>query len=165
MPVANEFWVSLGILDQCADEANIHFPLETGGVFMGYWSNDNDVVVTAMIGPGPSAKRGQHFFEPDHEWQLAQIASNYGRSGGYDTYLGDWHSHPNSGSGQLSWVDTRVLRKLIKAPNSRTLKPIMAILHGSPEQWNFSAHMAQLLERKMFWSRLITVEATVKVFV
>jgi integrative and conjugative element protein (TIGR02256 family) len=76
-------------------EAAARYPLETGGVFMGYWADDRTAVVTQAIGPGPNAYHHRHRFAPDQEWQTTEIAEYYRASGRRETYLGDWHTHPD----------------------------------------------------------------------
>ena len=49
-------WVYSPVLDDVFVEASRLYPKETGGVFMGYWSKQQDaVVITKLIGPGPDA--------------------------------------------------------------------------------------------------------------
>lgn len=145
------------LLTACEDEASTHFPLESGGTFMGYVSGDC-AYVEAMIPPGPKAYRGLQAFAPDQEWQLAEIAALYERSGRIVTYLGDWHSHPNAFSGDLSPRDRTVLRRIIRSPEARCPQPIMSILYGSPRHWKLSVWRGALLPRKLLGETLLVDE-------
>lgn len=126
-------WIPSSILRACRVEANAKFPLETGGVFMGYWHSKKELIITAMIGPGPAATHECHTFEPDQAWQTERIADHYHASGRRETYLGDWHTHPGARHGILSRTDRSVLRRIIDTPEARCPSPLMAIWAGDPE--------------------------------
>ena len=108
-----------------ADKAR---PRETGGTFMGYHAKD-DVVVTAITGPGPGAVHGRDSFVPDYAYQDAEIARIYAASGRRHTYLGDWHTHPGGGS-SLSRKDKRALCAISHHQPARVATPIIGILAG-----------------------------------
>lgn len=140
-------------VSDCETEANLHYPQETGGALMGYWLQDT-VVITAAIGPGPEARRTRYSYEPDHEWQNAHIAQLYRESGRRETYLGDWHTHPNAESGRLSPVDRKVLRTLINSAAARVPQPLMGIMYGRPGEWSLAVWKGSLKPR-LLWPRLL----------
>ena len=108
-------------------EADRLAPRETGGVLLGYTANHGrDIVVTVAIGPGPKARHELQSFEPDHDWQVEQVAREYEASGRLYGYLGDWHTHPN-GSADLSSKDSTTLKRIACAPEARAPQPIMVI--------------------------------------
>jgi len=119
------------ILASIVREANDRFPRETGGILLGRWVEPKQAVVTRMIGPGPRAKHGKATFEPDYEFQEAEIAKTYACSDLVFDYLGDWHSHPR-GSSHPSQKDVRVLRKIAGHAPARCKDPIMCIVSGWP---------------------------------
>ncbi|MER8492368.1 Mov34/MPN/PAD-1 family protein [Mesorhizobium australicum] len=121
---------------------------------MGWWLNPDTAVVTAMIGPVPGALHERFRFQPDQQWQLEQIAAHYERSGRRETYLGDWHSHPDAPSGALSWTDRGVLRRVIATPEARCALPLMMILWGSSGTWQLTAWRAQTVPRVVLWDKL-----------
>lgn len=157
-------WMSSPHLQSCIDEATRTFPFETGGTFMGWWSDTVTVVITAMIGPGPDAVHGRHDFAPDQAWQLAQIADHYQASGRRETYLGDWHSHPNASSGRFSWKDHRVLRRIIQSSEARCAEPLMAVLWGDVKAWQTQICHACLRPRSLLWDRLVVEPAGLRVY-
>lgn len=107
------------------------FPLETGGVLIGYWAADvKDVVVTAATGPGPNALHGEMGFVPDSAVQTEVVSRHYAASGRRHVYLGDWHSHPDGGR-KLSRLDVRTLRAISADPAARIRSPLMAVLFGA----------------------------------
>lgn len=157
-------WQPDAIALACMIEADDKFPLETGGTFMGWWSNPQTAVVTAMIGPGPGALHERSRFQPDQEWQLKQIADHYERSSRRETYLGDWHSHPGASNGALSWVDRGVLRRIIATQDARCSIPLMMILWGTPETWKLAAWRAQIVPRVLLWEKLHIDPVQIKSF-
>src|SRR3954464_11679823 len=84
-------------LDQMLLKGRRAFPVETGGVLMGFVTMER-IVVTSIVGPGPRAVHRRYSFTPDAEWQQKQVAELYERSGRRDAYLGDWHTHPGGGT-------------------------------------------------------------------
>lgn len=126
-------WISYRDVAFMQQEAERAFPLETGGVLMGYWTKNNqDAVIRSVIGPGPKAKHERSSFAPDYEWQEMQIACIYKDSGRFFTYLGDWHSHPD-GLSRLSLKDRITLWRIANYRQARIAHPIMVILAGP--QW------------------------------
>jgi len=127
-------WVSARVLSETWHAASLVAPLETGGVLMGYVQG-SDAIVTTWIGPGPQARHGQSYFEPDYEFQEDEIARIYQGSGRVTTYLGDWHSHPG-GSLALSGTDRQTLRRISNHSKARAKQPLMMILAGR-DPWAF----------------------------
>lgn len=115
---------------------------------MGYISGDR-AYIEAVIPPGPKAYRGHRGFAPDQEWQLAEIAALYEKSGRTLTYLGDWHSHPKASSGALSLKDRMLLRRIMRTADARCSQPIMSILWGCPPSWNLSTWRALEIPRRL----------------
>jgi integrative and conjugative element protein (TIGR02256 family) len=101
---------------------------ETGGVLLGYWGGDQ-ALVTRAVGPGPDATHGMASFLPDQGFHEEVIALHYERTGRTETYLGDWHSHPG-GSGRLSRLDRRTLKRIASFPGARAKRAVMIIVHG-----------------------------------
>lgn len=156
-------WFPANLQTQCTDEGNGKYPRETGGVLMGYWHTIDCAVVTAAIGPGPNAIHERHSFEPDYAWQLSAIAEHYQRSGRRETYIGDWHTHPDANTGHLSRTDRRVLRQIIKAPAARSAAPLMAIFHGDDSDWRLSVWRAQLSPRPILWPKLVIDHMAIRI--
>jgi integrative and conjugative element protein (TIGR02256 family) len=122
---------------QMLAEADRVFPDETGGVLVGYWAVPfQEVVLTDAIGPGPRALHQSQRFVPDSEYQEVEIARYYLKSRRLHTYLGDWHTHPNSTS-SLSRPDRKALKTIARHPAARAPMPIMAILAGS-SRWKLT---------------------------
>lgn len=120
--------VSIGLsqVKELLSEALRTFPLETGGILMGFESGWQ-LVVTAVIGPGPGAVHRRRSFIPDAEWQSARVAEVYAQSGRTEQYLGDWHTHPR-GSTRASLTDYFAARTIARHAPARCPRPLMLIL-------------------------------------
>ena len=127
------------LLMQMQSLASGKYPLETGGLLIGYTGGPagDDVVIAAIIGPGPGAHHTETTFEPDHEYQTEEIARIYRASKGVNTYLGDWHTHPDTAA-DLSRRDKRTLKHIASHRAARVDRPIMAILGEGPS-WTIKA--------------------------
>lgn len=147
-------WLPSRLHDDCIAEADRFYRLETGGALMGYWNGAN-AVITAIIGAGPAALHERHNFEPDQEWQVAAIARHYEASGRRETYIGDWHTHPDAKAPHLSWTDRRVIRRIINTPSARAPNPLMIVFCGAEGDWHATAWLACLKPRPIIWPKLV----------
>lgn len=144
-------WINETVIREMTFEANRAFPLETGGILMGYCAEyTNEIVVSFVIGPGARALHKRHSFMPDAIYQEAQVALHYVQSGCTVTYLGDWHTHP-LGRAHLSHRDKQTLRQISNSPDARAPSPIMTVLSGGDPGWNLTSW--QLTRRR--FGRLI----------
>jgi integrative and conjugative element protein (TIGR02256 family) len=110
----------------------LHAPAETGGVVMGYWVDDREVVITAATSAGSRATHREDGYEPDVDHDQREIGRIYSESGRLHTYLGDWHTHPGSGPG-LSWRDRSTLRAIAADARARAPTPLMLIVGWSDD--------------------------------
>ena len=144
-------WIPRNLLERVIAEADRHYPQETGGVLLGYWdAGGREAVITNLIGPGPEAVHKRHGFIPDYAYQEARIAEHYEASGRLHTYLGDWHTHPDTAQAGLSWRDRQTLRRIASAPDARSPVPLMGVLSGRPENWMATIWKAGLRRRWNF---------------
>lgn len=151
---ALSLWISASVYERIEAEANQKYPLETGGVLVGYVTAQGPVV-TAMVGPGGNAEFRRRRFSPDSSFQEQQIAALYESSGRIHTYLGDWHTHPD-GIATPSWLDRRTLRRIARSPSARAPEPAMAIFAGKPERWKVGGFRLRCL--KGAWLRRYKLE-------
>lgn len=156
-------WLSSHVMKEMATLADTNYPLETGGMLLGYVADNNDVVVTTIIGPGPAAKHARHTFEPDSAYQIEILHVHYRATHGQETYLGDWHSHPD-GVSILSRTDKRTLALIAQNPSSGIKNPIMAVIAGFPNQWNIGAVRFISMHRRLFIANYILDELMPKFF-
>ena len=141
-------WISVADEQLLTSEALRRDPLETGGVLIGYRGEGGDLVVSAVIGPGPLAQHGAFVFVPDHKFQEVEIARLYEESGRRASYLGDWHTHPRGGCSP-SPTDRRTLRRIARDRDARVPEPLMVIVAGGPDTWRIGAF--QLFKKRFFW--------------
>lgn len=105
-------------------------PRETGGLLVGYWSlSGAEAVITEATPAGPAAIEQTDSFTPDYEFDRELIAKRFSNSDGRHTYLGDWHSHPES-KAYLSPHDIQTLRVIGTSPEAQTERPFMLIVGG-----------------------------------
>lgn len=147
-------WISLEVLRSLISEADGHYPVETGGVLIGYWADASTAVVTASVGSGPASVHSRSAYQHDHAWEASKIAERYEQSGRSEVYIGDWHTHPNASHGELSPADLRSIRRVIKSPEARLSCPLMAVLFGEPGDWQFATWVGILTPRFGWLSRL-----------
>lgn len=119
------------------------FPLETGGILLGYATEDNDTrhwVVTEAIGPGDLAKHGQCRFTPDDDHHISEAKSHYRETGGHEYYLGDWHTHPN-GSCRPSVLDRVTLYRNARRADHLGFFSLMLIIGGEIDAVDYGAYV------------------------
>lgn len=119
-------WFGKGLILQMQQCGALHEPAETGGMLVGY-INVGQRVVTQLIGPGPNAIHRPEMFEPDHEYQCDRLDAVFEATNGRETYLGDWHTHPDSRA-EMSWRDRRTLIHIARKTENSTAMPVMAII-------------------------------------
>ncbi len=118
-----------------ADAAEYAFD-ESGGMLIGYWSENGDAVITNVVAGGPSATRRPNSFVPDGRWQQERLEEIYDRSGRLHTYLGDWHSHP-AGALRPSRRDRATARKIARASEARAPQPLTLITVQDGYAWRW----------------------------
>jgi integrative and conjugative element protein (TIGR02256 family) len=168
-PTESRLWIAASVLRSLDAEATDRTPNETGGILLGYWSAaGREAVVSDWIGPGPRARHARTSFIPDHEYQEAELARRYARSGRMLSYLGDWHTHPK-GAPTLSARDIRTLRRIATTAEAGAPTPVMVVLAGGnpwiPSAW--IGHIAPTATHRFAWwrsSHLTVEEALVKIF-
>jgi integrative and conjugative element protein (TIGR02256 family) len=157
-------WISSVISDSLSREADRTYPRETGGVLIGYWSDAHTAVVTASIGPGPASVHNRYFYRHDHVWEASEIALHYERSGRSEVYIGDWHTHPDAPSGNLSVTDRCSIRSVIKSREARVSHPLMTVLFGRPDNWQPAIWSAEFMSGWVWRPRLVVHPVEVREF-
>ena len=101
--------------------------IETGGILIGFETDERDIVVLRATGPGPKAVMTDNLFEKDIEYcqqQLEDASKEFGIRG---LYVGEWHFHP-SGSNHPSPLDIRSMHEIARQENYATDQPAMIIV-------------------------------------
>jgi integrative and conjugative element protein (TIGR02256 family) len=147
-------------------EAMDKYPIETGGLLLGYTAeNDSVAVVTHVRGPGPNAVHAKNRYSPDHEHDEKQVARLHDTSGGTVLYLGDWHSHPD-GASALSAKDRRTLKTIALSATARLPSPLMVIVAGGEfgaDAWETAVYRGHLSNGR-WWRALSIVRCDVTEF-
>lgn len=93
-----------------------------------------------VLGPGPNARHGWSYFEPEGQWQVARGREIYRASGRTIAYLGDWHTHPH-GSAVPSARDRQTALDIATDTVFRAPEPLYGIV----------ARSLRHFMRKRFW--------------
>lgn len=157
-------WVPAAALRRVHRDAAKRAPLETGGVVLGYWASEAAVVITRITSAGPQATHRSRSFVPDQEYDEGEIARVYRETGGMETYLGDWHSHPGQTRPRLSRKDRSTLRKIAGAEQARAAMALSMIVAGHALSWSSTIWSAQLIPCLHFWSLLMVTECEMRQF-
>jgi len=136
-----------------------HARAETGGVVMGYWVGDREVVITAATSAGSRATHREDGYEPDVDHDQREIARIYQESGRLHTYLGDWHTHP-LGAPVPSSTDRRTVEEIATDPDYRAPNPLYAIV-ATPWHGVASRRPKQLVLYSWGDERLVPMEVVV----
>jgi len=128
-----KIWIEKNIIENIFSNGVLWLPKETGGILMGYFLLDQ-YVITDFIGPGEKAIHKINSFKPDQEFHEREITRIYKESEQKITYLGDWHTHPNSFP-YLSETDKRTFKKIADYSKARLSNPIMLVV--APPTENF----------------------------
>ncbi len=139
MTSTQKIWISGNLLRDMKKDIVKHYPNETGGVLMGYTGSNGDVVVTDLVMSGENAVHKPFRFEPNQEYHEQEIARIFRSSMGKITYLGDWHSHPNS-SPDMSRLDRKTLFKISNTTAALCPTPVMMILGYDETIWNICVY-------------------------
>ena len=128
-------WISHGAVGSLNRLAEAEYPRETGGVLIGYWSSDSEIVVTHLVGPGPRAIHALTGFRPDQQFHTTEVARHFEQSHGVNTYLGDWHTHPGVEIAHPSGKDRATIKRIALDQEARAPKPLMLIAAGNGTRW------------------------------
>ena len=133
-------WINNAVESFITIEAARTWPLETGGVLIGYVADNDDMVILSASGPGPNASHKRYRFKPDHNYQLDFIEEAFINHNRKAYYLGDWHTHPK-GEPAMSFMDRRTLIRIAEYKEVTVSAPLMLILGGGrDDQWEYCAH-------------------------
>jgi len=144
-------------------KAREHYPLETGGVLMGYFAELSNIpVILYASGPGPKAIHFRNYYRPDSDYDNLEIARVYEESQRKITYLGDWHTHLKPYGG-LSYRDKRTLRRIALCKSARVETPIMLVLsYGG--QWEATVWQGHLKKSRLWYRQLLISQLKMNLF-
>jgi len=109
---------------------------ETGGILVGYYTEDLKYAVICMVtGPPTDSKFGPYWFQRGNRG-LKKILETASQENQY--YLGEWHYHPK-GIANPSDQDLIQMSKIANKRDYYCPEPIMIIIAGTPLEYTFSA--------------------------
>jgi integrative and conjugative element protein (TIGR02256 family) len=125
-PTEEVLWLPEALLQTILTEMLTFSPNEAGGMLLGY-VNGPHRVVTALIDAGPEAEHSRDRMLPDNTYQQAKLLSHFDQSGGRESFLGEWHSHPVS-SPLMSRTDRLTLSRVSTDSKHLPALPMMMIV-------------------------------------
>lgn len=130
--------LSRAAADRILAESASKYPLETGGILVG-WLDSGRAEVVDAVGPGPTAEHGPARFVRDGLHAQAELDALFARSDGLHDYLGEWHSHPAPvgpsprDRASISWIG--------RNPAYNCPHPLLIICqHGRLWGWRFRGY-------------------------
>jgi integrative and conjugative element protein (TIGR02256 family) len=101
---------------------------ETGGILLGRVRGPH-LEVLSSTAQGPTDVSGQFLYVRQDPLHQAAAETAWTRSGGTETFIGEWHTHPSGGPVPSS-IDRTGWAKLV-----RQLKHPMVFLVVAPDSW------------------------------
>ncbi len=101
--------------------------LETGGILVGSWLDNDTVYLVGATGSGPMAEHAQYSFAVDTDYANAELTRLRQSFPGSD-YVGEWHKHPATLE-RPSSGDLMTARQLLADPDYpvRLINPITTV--------------------------------------
>ena len=113
-------------LDQMLELMKSFDKVETGGILIGKYTNNNTIAEISFIcGPPPDSKYGKYSFE----------RGVIGLKEMLEFYIGEWHTHPKA-SPIPSGTDLIQMIAISKAAQYNRPEPILIILGGKSNKYN-----------------------------
>ncbi|GJE46138.1 hypothetical protein F6X53_24220 [Methylobacterium soli] len=118
--------------------------LEAGGIFVGSHRGPH-IEITICTTPLPRDLRRPTLFDRRDPGHHAAALDAWRRSGGTDTYVGEWHTHPVDNP-QPSALDLRTWRGIM----GRVADPVVFLIVGRRSVWCAHGHRGELCEAVPF---------------
>lgn len=149
---------------EIADDIARHYPKETGGMLLGY-TNGSHGVVTAVIAAGPNTQRGAYHMLPDDRFQQERLLEHFQRTEGRESFLGEWHSHPEAAP-TMSKTDRRTLYRVTVKGRHLAALPVMVIfgVYAQERRWEVKAYRKRNASRLMCISSGDFVAISIRTF-
>lgn len=108
--------------------------METGGIFVGEYSEEGDCALVAAVSGAPADSRaGRAWFYRGVRGLQVWLDRLWHRERKY--FLGEWHFHPYA-EPTPSGTDKRQLTEIAKASSYHCQEPILVIIGGDPKgEW------------------------------
>ena len=119
------------IIDEMLERCGRSFPMETGGILVGYYSDDSRFAHVTDLVPAPSDSTSNRFSFQRGVRGVQKFLNQMWLRSRY--YLGEWHFHPD-GSASPSGTDADQMKSIAYAGSYHCPEPVLLILGGNPPQ-------------------------------
>ncbi|MFS8153643.1 ThiF family adenylyltransferase [Vreelandella titanicae] len=118
----------LGLIDKIKYVRQCALPNETGGAILGVTDFKNKTIILVDILPAPSdSESSPTHFVRGKEGQTEALERVQALTARVVDYVGDWHSHPQGASSQVSCDDEKLIATLHKRMDADGLPAVMLI--------------------------------------
>jgi integrative and conjugative element protein (TIGR02256 family) len=119
------------IIDEMLELCGRSYPLETGGILVGYYSDDSRFAHVTNLISAPGDSESSRFSFQRGVRGIQQFLNQMWLRKRY--YLGEWHFHPG-GSASPSGTDSDQMKSIAYAGSYHCPEPVLLILGGNPPQ-------------------------------
>lgn len=135
------------------------YPFETGGIFVGYYSDTCDCAVVTAASKAPRDSRsGRTWFERGVQGMQRWLDRLWQKHRHY--YLGEWHFHPGAAP-QPSPTDRDQMQRIAASHQYHCPEPVLLIIGGNPpHHWTSAAYVFVRHARPISLLALSTHEET-----
>jgi integrative and conjugative element protein (TIGR02256 family) len=119
------------IIDEMLELCGRSFPLETGGILVGFYSDDSRFAHVTNLVPAPIDSVSNRFSFQRGVRGVQKFLNQMWLRRRY--YLGEWHFHPG-GSASPSGMDSDQMKSIAYAGSYHCPEPVLLILGGDPPQ-------------------------------
>jgi integrative and conjugative element protein (TIGR02256 family) len=119
------------IIDEMLEHCGRSFPMETGGILVGYYSDDSRFAHVTNLVPAPGDSVASRFSFQRGVRGVQQFLNRMWLRKRY--YLGEWHFHPG-GSASPSGTDAGEMKSISFGGSYHCPEPVLLILGGNPPQ-------------------------------
>jgi len=125
----------VSILEKMHKDCSASLPKETGGILVGYYSEDlNWATITRAYGPSRQSKRHCASFVRFGFDYLPTLNRLWNKS---QYYIGEWHFHPFS-SASPSSIDVNTMLNLSSDKKLHCPEPVLIVVGGANGIWDIS---------------------------
>jgi hypothetical protein len=103
--------------------------IETGGILVGHWDNIHQALYIARaFNAPPDSKGSSNYFERGEEGLDEILEPLNKNTQDWIGYIGEWHSHPDGCTGELSEADKKQMRELVDRGIAENRPGVMLIV-------------------------------------
>jgi integrative and conjugative element protein (TIGR02256 family) len=119
------------IIEEMLEHCGRSYPMETGGILVGHYSDDSRFAHITDLVPAPSDSISKRFSFQRGVRGVQRFLNQMWPKRRY--YLGEWHFHPD-GSASPSGTDANQMREVAYAESYHCPEPVLVIVGGNPPE-------------------------------